>query len=253
MKYSALALALLLACQPVAAKVVVNGDHKCDIVSDYAVRMHRRAFVFARSEHVPAEVGIGGGRLFVDGKEAKLSEADRARVLRLEREMNALVPELREIVVSAVDIAFDALVEVARGLATEPGDTIAQLQRAQKKLHAELDARPLGALNGDAIGDTIAPVMSEFVPEIVGGAVKGALKAAFGGPGSAADFEKRMNRMEHELDDKVEARAKDLEPLAEAMCHRLQTIDKIDDELEYRLPDGARLDLLRVGTHDDRH
>jgi hypothetical protein len=246
MKYSALAIALLLACQPAAAKLVVNGEHKCDIVSDWSVRTHRRAFVFAREDHAPGEVGIGGGRLFVDGKEAKLSAADQARVARLEQEMNALVPQIREIVVEAVDIAFDALVEVARGLATDPRETIGNLQQAQKKLHAQFDARPLAALNGDAIGDTIAPVMSEFVPEIVGGAVKGALKAAFGGEGSANDFEKRMQNMEHELDTKVEARAKDLEPLADAMCQRLQVIDKIDDELEYRLPDGARLDLLRV-------
>ena len=250
MKYSALALALLLACQPVAAKIVVNHDRKCDIGSDWSVRTYRKAFVFARSEHTPAEVGIGGGRLFVDGKEATLSAADQARVARLEQEMTALVPQLHDIVVQAVDIAFDALVEVARGLATDPRDTIASLQQAQKKLHAEMDARPLSALNGDAIGDTIAPVMSQFVPEIVGGAVKGALKAAFGGEGSAADFERRMQTMEHELDTKVERRSKDLEPLADAMCARLQTIDRIDDELEYRLPDGGRLELLKVRAHD---
>ena len=253
MKYSALALAMLLASQPVAAKIVINHDHKCDIRSDWSVRSHRRAFVFARSEHAPAEIGIGGGRLFIDGKEATLSAGDRARILRLEQEMNALVPQLREIVVQAVDIAFDALVEVARGLATDPRETIDSLQQARKKLHDEMDARPLSALNGDAIGETIAPVMSEFVPEIIGGAVKGALKAAFGGGGSASDFEKRMQRMERELDVKVERRSKDLEPLAEAMCARLKSMDRIDDEIEYRLPDGARLDLLTVGLHEDKN
>jgi hypothetical protein len=251
MKYSALALALLLACQPVAAKTTINHEHKCDITSDWSVRTHRRAFVFARKDHSPGEIGIGGGRLFVDGKEATLVAADQARVARLEQEMNALVPQLREIVVQAVDIAFDALVEVARGLGSDPGDTVADLQRAQKKLHAHMDAQPLSALDGDAIGEAIAPVMSEFVPEIIGGAVKGALKAAFGGAGSAAEFEQRMQKMERQLDTKVEARAKDLEPLADAMCQRLQTIDRIDDELEYRLPDGARLDLLRVRRDDE--
>jgi hypothetical protein len=34
--------------------------------------------------------------------------------------MTALVPELRHIVVEAVDIAFVALAEVARGLASDP-------------------------------------------------------------------------------------------------------------------------------------
>jgi hypothetical protein len=59
-----------------------------------------------------------------------------------------------------------------------------------------------------------------------------------------------MERMEKELDGKVDARAKTLEPLAESMCLRMKTIDRLDDELEYRLPDGGRLELLRVGPRD---
>ena len=43
---------------------------------------------------------------------------------------------------------------------------------------------------------------------------------------------------------------KALEPMAEEMCKRLQSIDRIDDALEYRLPEGGRLDLLRVGPGD---
>ena len=91
----------------------------------------------------------------------------------------------------------------------------------------------------------VGDLMSRFSPDL--SAVQGAVKAAFGGERSAQDFEKKMQRMEQELDSKVELRAKQLEPLAEAMCERLKTLDRIDDELEFRLPDGGRLELLRVG------
>ena len=242
--------ALLLAAVPAAARESrVNGTH-CDIDSEWSVRMHRRAFVFAREDHKPGEVGLGGGRLFIDGKEVKLSEADRGRMRQLEQEMTALVPELRHIVLEAVDIAFVTLTEVARGLASDPKAAIDELQRAQSKLRAQMEAQPLVALDGDAIGRTIEPVMSEFVPQIIGGAMSGALKAAFGGEKKAQEFERKMQRMEKELDVKVEARAKTLEPLAEGMCQRMKTIDRLDDELEYRLPDGGRLELLRVGPRD---
>jgi hypothetical protein len=59
-----------------------------------------------------------------------------------------------------------------------------------------------------------------------------------------------MNRMEHELDTKVEARADALEPLADAMCLRLRRMDDIDNSLEFRLPDGSQLQLLRVDHHE---
>jgi len=249
MKPALLALALLFASAPAAAHTNVNG-HQCDIGSDWAVRMHRRAFVFSRDEHQPAEIGIGGGRLFVDGKEQKLSEADHARLRQFEREMTDALPVLHDIVVEAVDIAFAALTEVARGLASDPRQAVAELQSSQAKVRAQLENRPLTAFDGDAIGKTIEPVITEFVPTIVGGAVSSALGAAFGGEKKANEFEQRMARMEQEIDRNVEARAKRLEPKADELCGRLKSIDSIDDSLEYRLPDGGRLDLLTVGQRD---
>ena len=252
MKPTLLALALALAASPQFAAAHDFNVHgkECHVGTDWSVRMHRRAFVFSHEGQDPAEVGIGGGRLFIDGKEITLSEADHARLRDIESQMTATLPLLREIVVEAVDIAFVALTEVARGLASDPKQAVAELQRAQVKLRAEMEGKPLNAFDGDAIGRTIEPVITEFMPQIVGGAVKNALGAAFGGEKKAAEFEQRMARMERELDANVEARAKKLEPKADQMCERLKAIDRIDDELEYRLPGGRRLDLLRVGERD---
>ena len=248
MKPAALAavLALALAAPPAFAGVNVNG-HKCDVHSDWSVRTHRLAFVFAKDGHTPGEVGIGGGRLFVDGREQTLSAADHARLSRMEAEMHAMLPQLREVAVQAVDIAFAALTEVARGLASDPQRTVADLERGRARVRAQMEGKPLAALDGDAIGETITPILSEFIPQIVGGAVSNALAAAFGGEQKSQEFEKRMNRMEKELDAKVVRRARELEPLAESLCGHLQAMDRIDDELEYRLPGGGRLELLRVG------
>jgi hypothetical protein len=251
MKPTLLALALLFATAPAAAQErTINHHHSCDIGSDWSVRMQRRAFVFSREGHEPAEVGIGGGRLFIDGQEQKLSDADHARLREFERQMTDTLPLLREIVVDAVDIAFTALTEVARGLATDPQQAVAELQHAQVKMRAELQSQPLAAFDGDALGRVIQPVITQFVPQLVGGAVSNALGAALGGEKKANDFEKRMTRMEQELNRNVDERSKALEPKADEMCLRLKSIDQIDDQLEFRLPDGGQLDLLRVGRRD---
>jgi hypothetical protein len=246
---AAVAIALALAGTPALAGSNING-HKCDVHSDWSVRTHRLAFVFAKDGRTPGEIGIGGGRLFVDGREQKLSAADHARLSRMEHEMHAMVPQLREVAVQAVDIAFSALTEVARGLASDPQRMVSDLERARARVRGQMQGKPLAALDGDAIGRTITPILSEFIPQIVGGAVSNALAAAFGGEQKSQDFEKRMQRMEQELDEKVERRARELEPLAESLCGHLQAMDRIDDELEYRLPDGGRLELLRVGPRD---
>ena len=249
MKPSLLALALLFATAPVAAHTNVRG-HQCDIGTDWNLHMHRRAFVFSREDHDPAEIGIGGGRLFIDGKEMKLTVADHQRLSQIERQMTDSLPVLHDIAVEAVDIAFSALTEVARGLASDPNAAVAELRKAQVRVRGEMQDKPLAAFNGNAIGKIIEPVVAEFVPQIIGGAVSSALGAAFGGEQKANDFEKRMARMEQEIDRNVDKRAEALEPKVDDLCGRLKSIDAIDDSLEFRLPDGEPLDLLRVGPRD---
>jgi hypothetical protein len=251
MKFQLSAIALLLASGAAQAQSdraqVRNG---CDVHSQYSVSPYRDAFLFKSEAGKPAEIGIGGGRLFVDGKEATLSAADHDRLVRMETEMKALVPEVEKVSLEAIDIAFTALVEVARGLSSTPDKTVANLQDAQRRVRGELRGKPLAVFNEDAIEGIIEPIITRFVPDIAGGAVSAALKAAFSGEAEAKKFEARMQRMEAELDTRVEARAKALEPLALAMCDRLVRMDALDDALEYRLPSGDALQLLRI---DARH
>ena len=251
MKCVVLTAVLLLASASAQAGIELRTEgHSCDVGSDYSFKAYHKAFVFTRDKHTPGEIGIGGGRLFIDGKEQTLTAADHQRLRSLEGEMHALMPQLQQIAVEAVDIAFAALTEVARGLASHPAEAVANLDAAHHRVRAEMDARPVGMFDEDAVASVVKPILSEYIPEVIGGAVSGALSAAFGGEKKANEFEQRMQRMEKELNTKVEVRAKALEPLADAMCARLQSMDKLDNSLEFRLPDGDRLELLHVDKQD---
>jgi len=249
-----LALCLLLATGAASAHERDGVHLGCDVGSAWNVAAYRSAFLFTREDGPVREVGIGGGRLFVDGREVTLGAADRPRVAGIEDEMRALEPELRQVGREAVDIAFTALIEVARGLSSTPDKTIADLQRGRVRALADIDRQPMGVFNGDAIEGIVEPIIERFVPDIVGGAVSTALKAAFSGDAKRQEFQARMDRMERELDSRVDTRAKALEPLAERMCLRLKRMDALDDALEARGPDGAPLQLLRVDpNHHHRH
>jgi Protein of unknown function (DUF2884) len=241
-----LPLALLLA----AGQAVAGGTHDvnlgCDVGSDWSVSLYRSAFLFKQENGAAHEVGIGGGRLFVDGKEITLAVDDQRRIADLEAEMRALAPELRQVGREAVDIAFTALIEVARGLSRTPDKSVGDLQRARSRALADIDRQPMGVFDGDAVKGIVEPIITRFVPDIVGGAVSTALKAAFSGEAQRQEFQSRMDRMERELDTRVDARAKALEPLAEKMCRRLERMDDLDNALEVRLPGGEPLQLLRV-------
>lgn len=251
MKYAGLTLALLLASGAVQARSSHNGHVSCDIGSGYAIDTYRRAFLFNQPGGQPAEIGIGGGRLFIDGKEQTLSPADHQRVRQLELEMQQMVPEVQKVTTEAVEIAFTALTEVARGLASDPQATVSSLESAHERVRAEMLAKPLAVFDKDAMADVVKPILTEYVPKIVGGAISSGLKAAFSGEKESREFKARMDHMGDELNHKVDARAKALEPLAENMCQRLRRMDGIDDSLEFRLPNGEPLQLLRI-DHRER-
>ena len=256
MKKTLLCLALLAG----SGSALAHGDRdvhlSCDVESQYSLSVYRKAFLFTHDSDPVREVGIGGGRLFVDGKEISLDAADQRRLAEFESELRELVPEVRKVATEAVEIAFSALVEVARGLSSNPEQTVAELHKARRSSLAALNRQPMAVLNGDAMKDVVEPIIVKFVPEIVSGAVSMAIKSAFGGEMQRDSLEKRIERMEREIDTRVEARAKALEPLAENMCRRLKRMDALDDGFQVRLPNGEPLQLLRMdprpGEHSDR-
>jgi hypothetical protein len=222
---------------------------QCDLHSDYTMRMHGKAFVFTRDEGPGRHVALGGGRLFVDGEEVKLSAADRAQMRRFEAELNRMLPKIEHVVAEATDIAFTALTEVARGFATDGGQaTVARIERAHREMRAELRDQPVMLFNDDDVAKRIIePVITEYVPVIAGGAVRSTLAVVLSGDEKKADqFERRMERMGDEIERKVEKRAEALEPLVESLCESTRELDRIEQGLAVRLDGGERLDLLRT-------
>lgn len=256
MQKSLLVFSLALAAGAAQAHDMHRGVHMdCDIQSRYSLTVANGAYDFSRDSGRPGHVLLDHvildhGDLIVDGHKAALSANDQARVRQLDAELAALMPQSRQIATEAINIAFDALGEVARGLASHPREMLTRLDQSRAGALREIDARPLFLFsrNDDAIDAVIEPILTEFVPEIAGGAVSLAFHAVFASDRERDAMEARMTRMEKALDQKVDARANALEPLADAMCQRLKRMDGLDNALDYRLPDGGRLELLSIDS-----
>jgi hypothetical protein len=225
-----------------------DGKLQCEVRSDYTMRMHGKAFVFTSEREAARHIALGGGRLFVNGEEVRLTPADRERVRQYEAELNRLVPQVQEVVAEATDIAFTALAEVARGFSSDGGQvTVARLEQARREVRADLARKPI-LINSDDIGErVIQPLVSEYVPVIAGNAVRDTLSVVFSADQrKARDYERRMSRMGSEIERKVDKRAEALEPKVESLCASTRELDRIEDGLALRLADGEPLDLLRT-------
>ena len=71
----------------------------------------------------------------------------------------------------------------------------------------------------------------------------GAVRAALSGDTRRLQA---MEGLDKQIEARVEPRARALEKRAEQLCGKMETLDRLDNALAYRLPGGAALDMLRI-------
>ncbi len=242
--------AALAAAVPVSALAHAH-IHDCDLSSDYALTIKPDRLVFRRHAGTPAEIEIANGALRVDGAPVATSAADAQRLRDAEREVRSLVPEVKGIARDAVAIAFDAVGQVAAAFAHD-GAAARRSAEHIAALGREID-RKIGETDSfdhweDAdIDRLVGSTVEAVVPEIVGNVTAEALKVAFtGDEAAAAELQARADGIEKSVDRAVEKQAAQLEARAMGVCSRLRALDRVQSDMDVRLPDGSRLNLVRV-------
>jgi len=233
---------------PAASAADVHIDTSCDIDSDYDLTIDERSVILTREAGTPHAIVMRQGKLFVDDRWVELNAADRQRIADFEQGARAAMPEAQAIGRDAADIAFTVLGEVAAGFASDPKVVKQKLDRARAQIDARL-ARSVTAtrFNGRDLGNGIGEAVAEVIPSLIGDIVSGAIGAAFSGDTSRL---KRLDNLDAQIDARVEPRARALEARAQGLCRRLVDLDRIDDALEFRLPDGQPLGLLQARQSD---
>lgn len=225
--------------------------HDCDLSSDYSLSIKPDRLVFKRHAGTPAEIEIANGTLRIDGTLVATNTADAQRLRDAEREVRSLVPEVKAIARDAVAIAFDAVGQVAAAFAHDG----AAARRSAEHLAAlgrEIDRKIADTDSFDHWEDAdidrlVGSTVEAVVPEIVGNVTAQALKVAFtGDEAAAAELEARAESIEKSVDRAVAKQAAQLEVRAMGVCSRLRALDRVQSDLDVRLPDGSRLDLVHV-------
>jgi len=248
MKLLVLATALSLCAVSTAHAHTQGSSVQCNFESDYTFSQQGRTLIFSKDKAPGKRIMIQDSRLIVDGKDVELSPEDRRRVGEFEDEMRLLIPQVKQVTTEAIDIAFLALIEVSRGLNGEQDNsTIRKLQNAQINLRNSINKNPELVINDDIDAKIIEPIIADFVPDVASAALRQALSLVFSRDEEKAKaFEKRMDAMGDEIETKVEARAKKLEPLAQAMCSRVRNMDRIEDSIGVRLGNKEKINLLNT-------
>ena len=242
-----LVLATLLSVAAPSYAAVSFSTDECDIHSDYALTIEPDRLVMTKKDGAPSTLVISGGTLVADGQKLVLSADDRERVLGIESGVRGLEPDIKAIAREAIAIALEAVTEVSASFADSPE---AARESAIKIQHsaAELDAHIAGT---DTISDVeveafVGKTVSVLIGDLVGNIAAQAVKVAFSGDDkAAAELEARAAGIDQRVEKIAEKRSAALEQRAAAMCPKFRNLQRLERELDVRLPNGQPLQLTR--------
>lgn len=189
----------------------------------------------------PREIFFHAGELSVDHKVQQIGAADAQRLLEIERETRALMPQVADLSHEVVDLSYDVLGSVVEMLTGSAGNA-RKIERLRTHANAYVDGTlGKGRWDQEAFDDKFDAYVEAQAESFVGSITRHLLWQVVTGRAEAIGA--RADRMDAALEARLDARSKGIETKAEALCGRVARLDALQQALEFRYR-GQPLRLL---------
>lgn len=231
-----------------SSKTPALSSRQCGLSTPYNVQVDGGGVWLYRRDGMPKEIFFHDGTLSVDRRVQPVSEADAARLRRMEDDARALMPEVAGIARESASLTFDVLAGVVRAM-TDSERKARKVERHREDALAHIDdSLGNGRWDQDVFGARFEADVEQVFEQVTGSIVRSALWAAF--TGRAERTEARADRADRDVERLVDARAAALERSAESLCGQVQALHALQDALEYRYH-GAPLVMLAPTVNPD--
>lgn len=218
-------------------------SQQCGVSTPYNVLVDSGGIWLRQPAAVPAEIFFHDGELNIDRQPVAVSAADAQRLRQIEWGTRQLVPAVAGLAGDAVDIAFDAFAATVEIMSGSRGKA-RQVERLRRDAHGYVD-RTLGRgiWEQDQFGEGFEQRVEQAAESMAGSLARGVMWSMF--TGGARRIEARADRVESDLDRKMDARSKALEASARSLCSQVLALDQLQRTLDVRYQ-GKPLALMTV-------
>lgn len=242
-----------------AASSVVAGEG-CNLQMDAGLRILPDALEFYDEDKTAYQIK-DHRYLVVDGKQLNLDSAQQALVAQYDRQVRALVPEVRAMALDGIDLAivgvttaFDSLLGERNKISTQlrgelnhlKGDVGRYFDNEIINLGREHDDAP--ELFGHYFETRIERIMETSVQDSIGTILLAMGKEILSAGGDMEAFGARMDRFGKTLEAQMHAKAAELEVRGVSLCRAATAINATEDQLRNLVPAIRSLDLIRLNT-----
>jgi len=234
---------ILIAAAILGVSGLANADTQsnvCHFSTDYNIDINEQRVLFNKSDGDSVE--FKKGKLLLNGEVVELTAAQAEASMNLQRGARAMVPKIAEIAVEGAELGIKATTMVLTSLFGDDqemqNDLIKPIEKLSDKIKQNISASKLNteALEksfDEAFDNELEKVIETAATKYAGKIVSNVLGSIFSGDSEEMeDLEFRMENLEHDIEEYVEANAKELETKADSLCLDMAELDKFDAQLE---------------------
>ncbi|WP_256775243.1 MULTISPECIES: DUF2884 family protein [unclassified Stenotrophomonas] len=223
-------------------------SRQCGVGTPYNVLVDSGGIWLRNRDQVPAEIFFHDGELNIDRQPIPVSAADAQRLRQLEWGTRQLVPAVAGVAGESVDIAFDALGATVEIMTGSRGKA-RQVETLRKDAH-DYVGRTLGRgiWEQDLFGEQFEARIEHAAESMSGALARGVMWSTL--TGGADRIEARAEKMEADLDRRMEARGQALEAQAQSLCSQVLALDALQQSLEVRYQ-GKALAMMVMDRDED--
>lgn len=239
---TSLALLLPLIAQAATVKAPELSADQCGVSTDYNVLVDGGGIWLRRDALPMREIVFHDGQLSIDNRMQTVSAADAQRLRALENGVRQLMPAVTGIANESVGITFDTLDAVYEALTGDANSR--KVRKLRKEAERFVDTTiGRGRWEQELFDDGFEARVEAAAESLSGSIARSVLWMVFTGREDKLD--KRTEKLDAELEQRLQGRTVALEQHARSLCTQVQALDRLQSALEFRL-DGQPLRMMRV-------
>jgi len=223
--------AALISVGALGSSVAFADTSVCNFESDYDIHLQdQQRVALDNDDH---HVLIDGEHLFINGQEQSLSPRQQELLQDYRQSMEAFVPELADVVTSAVTLGLNsasmAMAYLAGDDNPQPAALDAHFQALSDHIKQRFDGRSVtrGALDDDAFDAEIEAAVKETIATATGSTAR-LIATALLNPKA---MEKRGDQVDAMVEQKIQPQADALEARGDKLCDSVRDMDQIEGQI----------------------
>lgn len=239
-----------------SAGVLAHGvefDRQCDLELNNELNITPKHILIKESDVTLVDI-YNDEIIFVNGDEVTLDNEQQKLVTEYSLALRAAVPQVAEIAVDAVEVAFEGI-NAGLGNMVDLDNTRDKFEEIKSRINERYNENDghysfsegnfSTNIEDEQIDDAVKDVIKDVAPQLIGKVLANIGNAMAEGNMDFSELDGLDARIENEIDD----RTQELEQKAAVFCDNLKRVDKIEDTLMASNLKFIHLDLINLKRH----